>query len=84
MVTILPSNKLVILKIKKYGLQKKFDKQVELLSQNPSHPSLNIELLIPKEYGIYSFRVGHKFRALYVYNAKLNTIEILNVTVHYH
>lgn len=84
MVTILPSNKLVQSKIQKYSLQKKFDKQVKLFSQDPSHPSLNTELLTPKEYGVYSFRIDRKFRALYVYHGNLNAIEIINITVHYH
>ena len=83
MITILPSNKLVVAKIQKYSLQKKFDKQVQLFSQNPLHPSLNTELLAPKEYGIYSFRIDLKFRALYIYHKELHAIEVINITVHY-
>jgi len=84
MITILPLNKLVQSRIQKYSLQKKFNKQIGLLSQNPSHPSLNTELPSPKEYGIYSFRIDLKYRALYIYNKALNAIEVINITVHYH
>ena len=84
MITILPSNKLIQSKIQKYSLQKKFEKQIKLLAKSPLHPSLNAALLSPKEYGIYSFRIDIKFRALYIFHKKLNAIEIINITVHYH
>lgn len=84
MIIVLPPNKLVIEKLRKHGLQKKFDKQIIFFSQNPLHPSLNCELLIPKEYGVYSFRIDRKFRALYIYHKDLSAIEIINITVHYH
>ncbi len=67
----------------KFSLQNKFNKQIRLLSQNPNHPSLRIELLKPKKYGIYSFRIDRKFRALFIFRKDKNTIEILNITLHY-
>jgi len=84
MFTILSLNASILSKIQKYNLQKKFNKQLKLFSQNPLHPSLNVELLIPKEYGIYSFRIDLKFRALYIYHKNTNVVEIINITVHYH
>jgi Txe/YoeB family toxin of Txe-Axe toxin-antitoxin module len=80
---ILPFNALVRQKIAKHNLQKKWSKQCELLSQNPQHPSLNLELLMPKEQGIYSFRLDRKYRALCIFRPDLQAIEILTITVHY-
>jgi plasmid maintenance system killer protein len=82
-VYILPINEKTTVKITKYSLRKKFDKQLFLLSQNPKHPSLHVELLEPKQYGVYSFRINLKYRALFIFRPDKNAVEILNVTVHY-
>lgn len=83
MIEILPLNKKVSKKIKKFGLEKKFKKQILLLSENPRHPSLNTELLEPKEYGIYSMRINLKYRVLFIFRDDKKTIEILNLTAHF-
>lgn len=70
-------------KIEKHGLQKKFNKQVDLLKLDSKHPSLNVELLEPKEYGIYSFRIDKKYRGLFIFRPDKQMIEILSITVHY-
>jgi len=69
--------------LKKRGLVKKFEKQLKILETNPRHPSLNIELLEPKNRGIYSFRIDRKYRALFIYRDDLEAIEVLAVTDHY-
>ena len=84
MVNILPLSSLVRKILEKHSLQKKFKKQIELFSQNPKHPSLHVELLEPKQHGIYSFRIDRKYRALFVFRPDRQAIEILAVTVHYH
>ena len=81
---ILPLNPKICKNIKKQSLEAKFNKQLKLLCKNPKHPSLNLELLEPKHYGIYSFRIDRKFRALFVFRPDLKAIEILTITVHYH
>lgn len=83
MITILPPSSLVHKTIKKHSLQNKFRKHVELLSQNPRHPSLHVELLEPKQHGIYSFRIDRKYRALFFFRPDQQGIEILAVTIHY-
>lgn len=70
-------------KLLKHSLTARFDKQLKLLRQNPRHPSLHIELLEPKQYGIYSFRIDRKYRALFIHRPDLRAIEILAITVHY-
>lgn len=35
-------------KLKRFGLKRKFEKQMTFLKANPRHPSLNLELLEPK------------------------------------
>jgi Txe/YoeB family toxin of Txe-Axe toxin-antitoxin module len=69
--------------LKKYLLQSKFEKQINLLANNPQHPSLHLELLEPRDYGVYSFRIDRKFRALFIFRPDLKAIEILNITIHY-
>ena len=83
MINVLPLNKGLIKKIKKYNIEKKFLKQLNLLKNNPHHPSLKVKLLEPKEYGIYSFRIDKKFRALFIFRREERAIEIINITVHY-
>lgn len=82
-VNILPLTSKLKQKIKGHRLEKQFNKQLKLLSQNPKHPSLHVELLEPKSCGVYSFRLNIKFRALFVFRDDKKAIEILNITVHY-
>lgn len=46
-------------------VQKRADKQQKLFRQNPFHPSLNTEKLVPKEKAIWSFRVDRKYRVAF-------------------
>ena len=41
-----------------HGLVKKWQKATALFENNPSHASLNTELLEPKHRAIYSFRLA--------------------------
>jgi len=68
--------------IKKHGLGKKWEKAKNLFENDPSHPSLNTELLEPKHRLIYSFRIDRKHRALFICLPQ-NKIEIVAVTKHY-
>ncbi|MBU1110764.1 type II toxin-antitoxin system YoeB family toxin [Patescibacteria group bacterium] len=83
MLKILPLNKKVKKQVQKYDLENKFKKQISFLKSNPTHPSLNVELLEPKQHGIYSFRIDRKYRALFIYRPDEEAIEILSVTIHY-
>lgn len=83
MIQILPFSKIVLKKIRAFGLSKKFKKQIYLFSQDHRHPSLHTEILLPKEYGIYSFRVDQKYRALFIFRKDENAVEIINITSHY-
>ncbi|OQW99034.1 MAG: hypothetical protein BWK74_03105 [Desulfobacteraceae bacterium A6] len=68
--------------IKKHGLLRKWHKAKSLFENNPSHPSLNTELLEPRHRGIYSFRIDIKYRALFVCQSE-SIVEIIAVTKHY-
>lgn len=70
-------------KLRKHNLVRKFKKQITLFKENPRHPSLNTELLEPRDAGIYSFRIDRKFRALFIFRDDKKAIEILNITLHY-
>jgi hypothetical protein len=52
--------------IRRHGLAKKWERVKALFENNPSHPSLNTELLEPKHRLIYSFRIDRKYRALFI------------------
>ena len=52
--------------LKKYQLEKKFEKAKRLFEQDIRHPSLNVELLEPKHLKVYSFRLDRKYRAIFI------------------
>lgn len=83
MFAVLSLNPRIIKLIKKHNLEKKFNKQIKLLSENPKHPSLNLELLEPRQHGIYSIRIDRKFRALLIFLPDRESVEVLTITVHY-
>ena len=68
--------------LQKHGLTKKWEKAKMLFENDPSHPSLNTELLEPKHRLIYSFRIDKKYRALFIC-LPLDKVEIVAVTKHY-
>lgn len=68
--------------IKKHGLLRKRHKARSLFQNDPSHPSLNTELLEPRHRGIYSFRIDIKYRALFICQSE-SIVEIIAVTKHY-
>ncbi|MBI5798889.1 MAG: hypothetical protein HZB10_03080 [Candidatus Yonathbacteria bacterium] len=67
--------------IKVHKLDDKWTKAVVLFESNIKHPSLNTELMAPKEEMIYSFRLDRKYRALFM--VKNNTAFVFRVTNHY-
>ena len=67
--------------LKSHGLVNKFNKQLTLLLENPKHPSLNTELLKPKQMRVYSFRIDRKYRASF--GIVSGEIEIFDITDHY-
>jgi Txe/YoeB family toxin of Txe-Axe toxin-antitoxin module len=62
--------------LKKYNLEKKYKKAKSFFEKDPFYPSLNTELLEPKDRLIYSFRLDIKYRAIFIYIDN-NTIEII-------
>jgi len=68
--------------LKKHNLEKKYIKAKKLFENDPFYPSLNIELLEPKDRLIYSFRLDKKYRAIFIYIDE-DTIEIIAFTNHY-
>ena len=68
--------------LKKRGLVKKFQKQVNTFQTNPSYPSLNTEILEPRSLKIYSFRIDKKYRAIFVL-IKPDEVEIIDINDHY-
>ena len=68
--------------LRKHGLTKKWQKAKRLFENDPSHPSLNTELLEPKHRLIYSFRLDKKYRAIFICMPE-EKVEIIIVTKHY-
>jgi len=66
----------------KHNLVKKYTKAKKLFEHDPFYPSLNTELLEPKERLIYSFRLDKKYRVLFIYT-DTNTVEVIAITNHY-
>ncbi len=68
--------------LSKHNLEKKYQKAKRLFEQDPFYPSLNTELLEPKDRLIYSFRLDRKYRAIFIYLDE-DIIEIIMFTNHY-
>ena len=68
--------------LKVRGLEKKFEKQIDIFKENPFHPSLKAELLEPRKMNIWSFRIDRKYRSLFIFIEK-DVIEIIDVNDHY-
>jgi Txe/YoeB family toxin of Txe-Axe toxin-antitoxin module len=68
--------------LKKHNLEKKYKKAKSFFEKDPLYPSLNTELLEPKDRLIYSFRLDSKYRAIFIY-IEHNIIEIIAFTNHY-
>ncbi|HXK40665.1 MAG TPA: hypothetical protein VJ046_00985 [Candidatus Paceibacterota bacterium] len=68
--------------LEKRKLKDKFIKQKRLFEQNPLHPGLNTELMEPRHLRIWSFRIGRKYRAIFIFHER-NTVEIIDINNHY-
>lgn len=68
--------------VKIHNLSKKFSKQLEKFIENPRHPSLHTEILIPKHLKLYSFRIDRKYRAIFILLSS-NLAEIVDINDHY-
>jgi len=68
--------------IRVHALAKKWQKARKLFEDNPRHPSLNTELLEPKENLLYSFRLDKKYRAIFLVHED-KSAEIVKITNHY-
>jgi Txe/YoeB family toxin of Txe-Axe toxin-antitoxin module len=68
--------------LRKHNLTKKYEKAKKLFENDPFYPSLNTELLEPKDRLIYSFRLDRKYRVIFIYIGE-NEIEIITFTNHY-
>ncbi|MBM2815147.1 MAG: hypothetical protein HW421_1909 [Ignavibacteria bacterium] len=67
--------------IKTHQLEKKYEKAKTLFENDFKHPSLNVEILEPKQLKIYSFRIDKKYRAIFIIVD--NEVEIITLTNHY-
>ena len=67
--------------LKDRRLEKKFTKQLNYLLKNPFHSSLNLELIEPKNKGLYSFRLDRQYRVIFVFVK--GDIEVITITNHY-
>lgn len=79
---ILPIHKEIVSYLKRRRLSKKFDKQCRFFVENLNHPSLNTEVLEPRQLKLFSFRIDKRYRAIFIFRS-LDTVEILDVNNHY-
>ncbi len=68
--------------VQKKNLTRKFEKQIRFFVENPSHPSLNLELLEPRSAGYYSFRLDKKYRVVFIFMTP-DEIEVVDINSHY-
>lgn len=67
--------------LREHQLIKKWNKAKLLFEANIRHPSLRVELLEPSWYGICSFRIDRKYRALFFIRGAI--AEVFAITNHY-
>ena len=67
--------------LKRHGIESKFGRQAEVFANNPRHPSLHTEILLPKHHKIYSFRIDRKYRAIFIIRS--SEAEIIDINDHY-
>lgn len=67
--------------LKKHNLERKFNKQLNLLLKDFRHPSLNTEILEPRSHKIYSFRLDRKYRVIFV--VKNAEVVVVDISDHY-
>ena len=79
---ILPLHSELVRYIRVRGLTGKFEKQSRLFAGNINHPSLEMELLEPKQLRIFSFRLNRKYRAIFIFRDR-ETIEVIDINNHY-
>ena len=60
----------------------KFDKQKRIFESNPFHPGLETELLEPKLFRFWSFRIDQKYWAIFIFREN-GDVEIIDVNNHY-
>jgi Txe/YoeB family toxin of Txe-Axe toxin-antitoxin module len=65
-----------------HQLTKIWEKQVTIFSIDPFYPSLRTELLEPKHFRLYSFRITKSYRAIFVYCGD-DDVEIIDINNHY-
>lgn len=68
--------------LSKRGLVRKFNKQLNLFSNNPRHPSLHTEILEPKVLKIYSFRLNQRYRVIFILIGS-DEAEVIDINDHY-
>ncbi len=66
----------------KHSLTAKLTKQIRLFTDNFRHPSLHTEILEPKSLSLYSFRIDHKYRAIFIITPD-HQVEIIDINDHY-
>lgn len=82
MPTICPLRPDCVTYLQEHGLVKKWMKAKKMFELNPRYPSLHTELLEPRQYLIYSFRLDRKYRVLFYFHQD-ESVEVINITAHY-
>lgn len=79
---ILPLSSALEKYLEKRRLGAKFYKQKAFFEHKLFHPSLETELLEPREMRIWSFRIDRKYRAIFIFRDR-STVEIIDINNHY-
>jgi Txe/YoeB family toxin of Txe-Axe toxin-antitoxin module len=76
-----PLNKKQIKFIEQHDLKIKYEKAVKLFEIDHRYPSLQLELLEPKNLKFYSFRLNTKYRVVFI--VVDGEAEVIAITNHY-
>lgn len=67
--------------LQRRGLEEKYTKQEKLFQTDWHQRSLKTELLEPKKFGLYSFRLDRKYRVILGLDGEV--AEVVKITDHY-
>lgn len=68
--------------LKRRNLVRRYEKQTRIFEANTHHPSLNTEILEPRNLRLYSFRLTQKYRVIFIYLGG-DEVEVVDINDHY-
>ena len=76
-----PLNSKLLKYLKYHNLISKYIRQILVFQNNPLHPSLHTEILLPRHSKIYSYRIDRIYIVIFI--IRNSEVEIIDINDHY-